>query len=135
MNIGLNLLFIPRWGALGASWATVISYTFTAILMYLAFQPSREIAWDGLCIAAPPFVVTLVITFALRFWPVHFAVKCLAAIALYAVGVWLTGTVREPEIDHLKVMIHRTLKRVRPETAGNEDPGKSTSAAPARGGK
>jgi len=37
----LNLVFIPHWGALGASWATVISYTFAAILMYLAFQPSR----------------------------------------------------------------------------------------------
>ncbi len=135
MNIGLNLAFIPHWGALGASWATVISYTFAAILMYLAFQPSRAIAWDGLCIAAPPFAVTLVITFALRFWPVHFAVKCLAAIALYAVGAWLTGTVRKPEIDQLKEMIQRTLKRGRPDTARNEEPGKSKSAVPARGGK
>jgi O-antigen/teichoic acid export membrane protein len=25
-NVGLNLLFIPRWGGLGAAWATVISY-------------------------------------------------------------------------------------------------------------
>jgi O-antigen/teichoic acid export membrane protein len=117
MNIGLNLIFIPRWGALGASWATVISYTFAAILMYLAFQSSRAIAWEGLCIAAPPFAVTLAITFALRFWPVHFAVKCLAATALYAVGAWLTGTVRKPEIDHLREIIYRALKRVRPETA------------------
>jgi O-antigen/teichoic acid export membrane protein len=124
MNIGLNLVFIPHWGALGASWATIISYTFAAVVMYLAFQPSRAIAWDGLCIAAPPFAVALVITFALRFWPVHFAVKCLAAVALYSVGAWLTGTVRKPEIDRLKEMIHGTLKRVRPEMARNEEPGK-----------
>ncbi len=122
LNIGLNLVFIPHWGALGASWATVISYTFAAVLMYLAFQPSRAIAWDGLCIAAPPFAVTLVITFALHFWSVHFAVKCLAAIALYTVGAWLTGTVRKPEIDRVKEMIHRTLKGVRPGTAGDEEP-------------
>jgi PST family polysaccharide transporter len=114
MNIGLNLLFIPHWGALGASWATVISYMFAAILMYLAFQPSRAIAWDGICIAAPPFAVTLVITFTIHYWLVHFAVKCLAAIALYAVGAWLTGTVRKSEIDHLKAMVHRTLKGVWP---------------------
>jgi O-antigen/teichoic acid export membrane protein len=116
MNIGLNLVFIPYWGALGASWATVISYMFAAVLMYLAFKPSRVIAWDGLCIAAPPFAVTLVIIFALYFWPVHFAAKCLVASALYAVGVWLTGTVRKPEIDHLKQMICATLQRVRPLT-------------------
>jgi O-antigen/teichoic acid export membrane protein len=135
MNIGLNLVFIPRWGALGASWATVISYTFAAILMYLAFQPSRAIAWDGLRIAAPPFAVTLVITFALRFWSVHFAVKCLAAIALYAVGAWLTGAVRKPEIDRLKEMIHRTLKGLRPEMAVNKKPEESKNAVPSHGEK
>jgi PST family polysaccharide transporter len=114
MNIGLNLVFIPYWGALGASWATVISYMFAAVLMYLAFKPSRVIAWDGLCIAAPPFAVALAITFTLHFWPVHFAAKFLAASALYVVGAWLTGTVRKLEIDHLKEMIYGTLKRGQP---------------------
>jgi O-antigen/teichoic acid export membrane protein len=115
MNIGLNLVFIPRWGALGASWATLISYTFTAVLIYLLFQPSFSIAWEGLCLALPPLAVTLAITLALRFWPVHFAIKCLAATALYAVGVWLTRTVRKSEIDHLREIIRRTLNRVQPE--------------------
>jgi PST family polysaccharide transporter len=114
MNVGLNLVMIPHWGALGASWATVISYTFASILMYLAFQPSRSIAWDGLCVAAPPFAVTLAITIALRFWSAHFAVKCLAAIALYAVGACLTGIVRKSEIVHLKEIVRRALSRAQP---------------------
>ena len=25
-NVGLNLIFIPRWGGVGAAWATLISY-------------------------------------------------------------------------------------------------------------
>jgi O-antigen/teichoic acid export membrane protein len=29
-NVGLNLVFIPRWGGLGAAWATVISYGLAA---------------------------------------------------------------------------------------------------------
>jgi O-antigen/teichoic acid export membrane protein len=111
LNIGLNLVLIPRWGALGASWATVISYGVAGILMYLFFKSSREIAWQGLRITAPPLAVTLAITFGLRFWPVHFAVKFVAAAILYVVGAWLTGTVRKSEIDHLKEIVRRALSR------------------------
>ncbi len=31
-NVGLNFVFIPRWGGLGAAWATVISYGLAAWL-------------------------------------------------------------------------------------------------------
>ena len=31
-NVGLNFIFIPRWGGLGAAWATVISYGLAAWL-------------------------------------------------------------------------------------------------------
>jgi Na+-driven multidrug efflux pump len=30
--VGLNFIFIPRWGGLGAAWATVISYGLAAWL-------------------------------------------------------------------------------------------------------
>jgi PST family polysaccharide transporter len=32
INVGLNLIFIPRWGGLGAAWATVVAYGFAAWL-------------------------------------------------------------------------------------------------------
>ncbi len=32
VNVGLNLVFIPRWGGVGAAWATVISYGLAAWL-------------------------------------------------------------------------------------------------------
>lgn len=34
LNIGLNLLWIPRYGALGSAWATLISYAVLAIIAY-----------------------------------------------------------------------------------------------------
>jgi O-antigen/teichoic acid export membrane protein len=101
MNIGLNLMFIPRWGALGAAWATVISYAVATVLFYLVFQPARAMTWQGLRIALPPFAVALAITWALRHLPVHFAAKILIATLLYATGAWLTGTVRRAEIERL----------------------------------
>ena len=34
LNVLLNLLWIPRWGALGSAWATLVVYVLVAILAY-----------------------------------------------------------------------------------------------------
>ncbi|MES1168032.1 MAG: polysaccharide biosynthesis C-terminal domain-containing protein, partial [Oleiharenicola lentus] len=44
-NIGLNLVLIPRQGALGAAWATLIAYGLAAWLTTFASGRTREIAW------------------------------------------------------------------------------------------
>ena len=47
VNIVLNLLFIPRWGILGAAYATAISSVFMAVIVYLAgrrlFDPCYDV--------------------------------------------------------------------------------------------
>ena len=45
LNIVLNLLFIPRWGGLGAASATVISQAFAAWLSSFCSAATRETAW------------------------------------------------------------------------------------------
>ncbi len=46
LNIGLNLVFIPRWGGMGAALATVLAYLFIALTTYLPQQRMHPIAWD-----------------------------------------------------------------------------------------
>jgi PST family polysaccharide transporter len=43
MNIGLNFILIPRYGATGAAIATLISYGCSAFLLNLARKPTRQI--------------------------------------------------------------------------------------------
>lgn len=43
-NVALNLVFIPRWGGLGAAWATVISYGLAAWLASYVHPAVRETA-------------------------------------------------------------------------------------------
>jgi O-antigen/teichoic acid export membrane protein len=47
VNIGLNLLFIPRFGIVGAAYATLLSFTFQAVLVYVIgrrlFDPKFEL--------------------------------------------------------------------------------------------
>ena len=43
VNIGLNVVLIPEYGALGAAWATVIAYGFAAFLFDLAQKVTRPL--------------------------------------------------------------------------------------------
>jgi len=117
MNIGLNLIFIPRWDALGASWATVVSYTFASVLMYLCFRSTRSYAWQGARIALLPCALALGITGALHFLPAHFVVKFILAAALYCAGAILTQIVRRSEWERATGLLGSVFTFRRTEAA------------------
>lgn len=99
VNIGLNFMMIPRWGALGASWATVVSYSLASVFLFLLFRRSRDLALQGLKIAIPPLFLALGITGALSLLPWVFWWKFAVASIAYLAGVYVTGTVRRAELD------------------------------------
>jgi len=115
LNIGLNLVFIPRWGALGASWATLISYCVAAVLFYLVFGPARGVTLQGLRIAGPPLALSLAIAAALRYMPLHFLLKFFIGALLYLAGAWMTGTIRRSELERLRELFRGALLMFRPE--------------------
>jgi O-antigen/teichoic acid export membrane protein len=101
VNIALNLYAIPRWGAAGSAWATNISYTLAAILLFLAFRPTRSMAWLGFRILAPPCLLALFITAILKLTPLPGFVVFLAALGLSGLGAWLLGIVRKSDLEQL----------------------------------
>lgn len=113
INIGLNLVLIPRWGALGASWATVVSYSAAGIFLFLVIPQTRRIAAQGLRIALPPFLLALGIAFALTFLPGAFWLKLGLGAVAYAAGAWLTGTVKRGEIAHTWQFIRGNIAYLR----------------------
>jgi O-antigen/teichoic acid export membrane protein len=113
MNVALNLFMIPRWGALGASWATVISYSFAAILLFLVFPKTRTFALQGLRIAFPSFLLALGITLALMLLPGPFWWKFVAACICFGVGAPLTGAIRRGELERVWELVRSNLAYVR----------------------
>lgn len=109
VNVVLNLAFIPRWGALGASWATVISYSLAGIFLFLGIRQTRAFAMQGLRIAFPPFVLALGITVVLTFLPWFFLWKLLFSSVSFCAGAWLTGVVRRSELDRAWGLIKASL--------------------------
>jgi O-antigen/teichoic acid export membrane protein len=114
VNVVLNLAFIPRWGALGASWATVVSYCLASIFLFLGIRQTRAFAMQGLRIAFPPFVLALGITVVLTFLPWFFWWKFLFSAVSFCAGALLTGTVRRSELDRVWGLIRTSLIYARP---------------------
>ena len=48
INVGLNLLWIPRHGAVGAAWASSVAYTVHAVVIALLFRNQTGLGWAHL---------------------------------------------------------------------------------------
>lgn len=46
INVGLNIPFIMRWGAIGAAWATLLTGLISGALSFLVAQHYYEIKWE-----------------------------------------------------------------------------------------
>lgn len=114
-NIVLNLFFIPRWGAVGASWATVVSYSGAAIFFFLLFRATRPLAWQGLRIAFAPCMLALLITAVLPLWSCPLPLKFLLALVLYGTGAGMLHVVRREEMERAWQLVRRSLINVRPQ--------------------
>lgn len=109
VNVVLNLACIPRWGALGASWASVVSYCLASIFLFLGIRQARAFALQGLRISFPPFVLALGITVFLSFvsWSIWW--KFLCSGISFCAGAWLTGTVRRSELNRLLGLVRNSF--------------------------
>jgi O-antigen/teichoic acid export membrane protein len=106
LNLALNVVLIPRAGGVGAAWATVISYSISAVGVYLLIPETRWVAWTGMrACGAPALAAAATVCVALLLPPV--AGLLLAPLAYLAalrvLGVWdasdvaaLTGAVGYP---------------------------------------
>jgi O-antigen/teichoic acid export membrane protein len=90
INVVLNFLLIPRFGAVGAAWATAVSYTAAWLLVLLPFRDTRSLIGQGLRIALPGTLVTLVALGVPLLTPLPDLMRLAVALALFGIGTWLS---------------------------------------------
>jgi O-antigen/teichoic acid export membrane protein len=105
VNVLLNVALIPRYGALGASWATVISYSIAGIFSLLFITGTRPMALLGMKIAFWPFLLALGTTFGLQHVQLAFWWKLLLAAAVFLSGAWITKSISKQDIDRVIQMM------------------------------
>lgn len=111
VNVGLDLVLIPRWGAVGAAWATLLSLGLAAVVSYVFV--TRRLFWmdfgqmmgkpllAGLCLSVAAFV--------LRDLPWLPLVPILLAIYLCLLFLWRITDLNEVLIlwQTVRVRLHR----------------------------
>jgi O-antigen/teichoic acid export membrane protein len=100
INIGMNILAIPRWGMMGAAWATCAAYVAMAGSVWLLGRRTRDTPYEW------PRLGALAAWTALLWAPAaHVGLAARAALLLaYPVGLRASGFLHDEELAELKAM-------------------------------
>lgn len=115
VNVALNIYMIPRWGAMGAAWATVISYWMCWPVAFIPFRATREILWTGIRLLFPITAIALLVTGAALLLPGNEWVHLGLATSAFVVLSYVLGFARKEDLDFLRIA-WRTRLRIRGET-------------------
>ena len=81
LNIGLNIIFVPKWGMMAASWSTAASYIFLTVAYMLAAQ---------------------------RYWPVSYEKYRATTVALLTF-VFTVGVLALPTMDFIAGLVVKSI--------------------------
>jgi O-antigen/teichoic acid export membrane protein len=104
-NVIMNLILIPPYGALGASWATVVSYSLAGIFLLLLISDTRSLVLPGLRVATPLLLLVLALTAFLHLTTWSPWLKFVAVIVFYLAGAWGTRSLLRSDLQRVWTMI------------------------------
>jgi O-antigen/teichoic acid export membrane protein len=111
VNVLLNLIWIPRYAAVGSAWATLVSYTFAWAVVLLGFADTRGMVWEGLRKGVPVALLSAVVAVIVSHLPLPSVVRLATALALYGAGVGVIRTIKAEDIQFLRTALGHTLGR------------------------
>ncbi len=105
MNLGLNLFLIPRKGAVGAAWATVISYSVVSVVLFIGPRETRPLVSLAGKTAIAPAILSVAALLLATFVSASPVLRLALATAVYVTGLLVTRTVRLADLRTLGSMV------------------------------
>jgi O-antigen/teichoic acid export membrane protein len=102
VNIALNLYLIPRWGAMGASWATVVAYWFCWIVLFVPIRASRDMFIIGLRLIVPITILALIVSGLATLLPGNDWIRFGVGTASFALLACVFGFARKQDLEFLR---------------------------------
>jgi PST family polysaccharide transporter len=112
INIGLNLVLIPRYAAMGSAWATLISYTLAWMAVLLFLKETRSVTWQGLRFALPIAALALV-AIASASLVSSYLVRFLIASSVFAGAIWMMDYIRKSDVRDVLQLLQAFAAKVR----------------------
>ncbi len=113
LNIILNFLLIPKFGMIGASWATALSYLFLTIAYLIISQRFIFLEFDWQKIIKLVILSLVVILVSPVFWRFSLTENLLIKVGeltTFLLLLYLLGIIEKQELGYLKVYLKRFLK-------------------------
>jgi O-antigen/teichoic acid export membrane protein len=111
VNIALNLVLIPRYGAMGAAYATLVSYSVAWIVVLFFFKETMMVAWQGVRFALPVAATALIACGCATWIFDQPAFRMISAIVLFSIGICAARLVRRTDISYLLVALKGSVGR------------------------
>ncbi|MFZ0785079.1 MAG: flippase [Candidatus Acidiferrales bacterium] len=111
INVALNLVLIPRYAAMGAAYATLVSYTVAWMVVLLFFGRMRSVIWQGLRFALPVVAVALLAAAGATLMPKSIAAGLSASLAIFALGLIATRQLRGSDLSYVSGVVRQVLQR------------------------
>lgn len=115
VNVGVNLLVLPRYGAMGAAWVTVVSYWLAGALIFHIFPSARHDSAIGLKVLALVTAVGAVAFIPLQVIFRQNLAATAGAAVLFVIASLLTGVIRRSDF----ALVRRALRK---KSDGGEGP-------------
>jgi len=113
LNIILNFILIPKYGMVGAAWATSLSYLFLTVAYCFNSQKFIHLRFDWSKIFKLIFLVLGFILFSPQLWRfnlgTNLTVKFGQAIGFFLL-LSLAGVIEKKEIQYLQIYLKKFLK-------------------------
>jgi len=109
LNVGLNIVLIPRWGAMGACWATVISYWGCWTVAFLPFSATHKTLWIGLRRLVPITTIALLLDGALSLVPFSILGRLVLAVVGFSSLACLLGFAQKEDLDLARTIFKTRL--------------------------
>jgi PST family polysaccharide transporter len=110
-NVLLNILLIPRYGAMGAAWATLVSYSLAWLVVPLAFSSTRALVLRGLGIVLPAAAWALGGAAAAWLTKTPVLVALPMGLVVYVFGVWSSKLFHRDDFVYAWEALRGTLPR------------------------
>jgi O-antigen/teichoic acid export membrane protein len=102
INLGLNLLLIPRWAAMGSVWATVVAYTVSWMGILLLFSATRPLILRGLRVTIPATALAALVTLGATHLPFNVWIQLVLAMMAFGAGAALLRLVRWSDVEYAR---------------------------------
>lgn len=114
LNIGLNIILIPKFGMMGAAYATLISHLFLYLISYYLSQKVYPIPYENLKLFKVLIVVGLLFCISFLLGPLNILLRSLVKISLlilFPFIIYAFNFYEAAELAYIKAYVRKLTKR------------------------